>query len=199
MKKPAFLLLPLLFIFFSFSFENDWKLVVDKEGIKIYTKKEEGAKVLATRVVMDLSMSVEEVRSRVMDVGNHKDWMNTVVTSDLLRKEDNGIMVSYYVADVPWPVTDRDIVLIWESSKEGNMTVIKSKQITGEKPEVDGKVRVPYQDNYYKLTPLPNGGCHFDYVGKADPGGSLPSWLANMFVTDVPFKTWKKFKEKFEK
>ncbi|MCB9233549.1 MAG: hypothetical protein H6581_17970 [Bacteroidia bacterium] len=201
MKKvfPILLLAFLLLNAFTFkSLTEDWKLAVDKGGVKVYTSKSEDSKLYATRVVMDLSLPVSKVEGIILDVTNHKSWMETIVLSEKLPNDGPGTMFSYYKSDVPWPVTDRDVVLKWEKKKEGETTVIKSHTIAGKVPEVEGLIRVPLQDNEYRLTPNAQGGCHFDYKASADPGGSIPAWFANQFITDVPFKTWTRFREKFD-
>lgn len=51
---------------------------------------------------------------------------------------------------------------------------------------------------YWKLVPKNANETEVTYQVHTEPGGSVPSWLANKFVVDAPFNTLKALKERAE-
>jgi len=67
------------------------------------------------------------------------------------------------------------------------------------KPEAKGYVRVAQVEGFWKLVPKGDNQTEVTYQVHTEPGGSVPSWLANKFVVDAPFNTLKALKEHAEK
>ena len=66
-------------------------------------------------------------------------------------------------------------------------------------PEKQGFVRVAEVQGYWKLVPKGPNSTEVTYQVHTEPGGSVPSWLANKFVVDAPFNTLKALKARAEK
>jgi len=66
-------------------------------------------------------------------------------------------------------------------------------------PEEKGYVRVAQVDGFWTLVHKADGMTEVTYQVHTEPGGSVPSWLANKFVVDAPFNTLKALKEHAEK
>ncbi|MNO08734.1 hypothetical protein D3C81_2315520 [compost metagenome] len=54
-------------------------------------------------------------------------------------------------------------------------------------------------DGLWKLVPKGAGEVEVTYQVHTEPGGSVPSWLANSFVVDAPFNTLKAMRERAER
>ena len=65
-------------------------------------------------------------------------------------------------------------------------------------PEEKGFVRVAQVEGYWKFVPKGDNLTEVTYQVHTEPGGSVPSWLANKFVVDAPFNTLKALKEHAE-
>ncbi len=59
-------------------------------------------------------------------------------------------------------------------------------------------MRVTQVDGFWKFTPKGAGQIEVTYQVHTEPGGDVPSWLANKFVVDAPFNTLKALKERAE-
>jgi len=95
---------------------------------------------------------------------------------------------------MPWPVADRDAVLIGTRSSFG-----QSVQITLEsKPDmvspVDGKVRIEKISGNWTLTPEGEDKVKVSYEMNIDPGGDIPKWIVNSMTVDLPFHTLSKLR-----
>jgi hypothetical protein len=64
------------------------------------------------------------------------------------------------------------------------------------KPKV---IRIANSTGKWVLSPLGNSSVKVVYTLHADPGGSIPAWLTNMFVTQGPSQSFKKLKVHLQK
>ena len=95
----------------------------------------------------------------------------------------------------PWPVAPRDSVLQITTSLAADGTLTRRIQALPEYlPVVDGWVRVSRVDSYWTLRPRADGLVEVLYQAHTEPGGSVPSWLANSFVVDAPFETLRAYR-----
>lgn len=65
-------------------------------------------------------------------------------------------------------------------------------------PAVEGYVRVTRVDGFWQFTPL-DDKTEVTYQVHMDPGGSVPSWLANKFVVEAPFNTLRALRERAQR
>jgi len=49
------------------------------------------------------------------------------------------------------------------------------------------------------MNPQPGGEVEVVYQVHTEPGGSVPSWLANKFVVEAPLNTLRNLRERAEK
>ena len=117
----------------------------------------------------------------------------------MLEKVSPYEFIVYYVIDSPWPAWDRDAVvqLNLERDDVNNITTINFKDKVHYKDEVNGIVRVQNTVGYWKFIEN-NGRTEVTYQCHTNPGGSIPSWIVNLFVVDAPFDTLKAIKSRLE-
>ena len=66
-------------------------------------------------------------------------------------------------------------------------------------PEKSGKVRVTSSSISWNVTMPTTNTINIIYIFEAEPGGSLPAWVANMFADKGPYETFKKLGEILKK
>ncbi|MGH8352275.1 MAG: START domain-containing protein, partial [Pseudomonas sp.] len=54
-------------------------------------------------------------------------------------------------------------------------------------------------EGLWKLVPMGGGEVEVTYQVHSEPGGSVPSWLANSFVVDAPYNTLAALRARAEK
>lgn len=102
---------------------------------------------------------------------------------------------------LPWPMSNRDAV-IHVRMRTDSLPYFFIRTGTGEPkfiPENSGLVRVPHYYAHWKVTMPSAQTLHIDYIVEADPGGSIPAWLSNVFVDKGPYETFKKLKDLLQK
>ncbi|RMQ41890.1 Collagenase-related protease [Pseudomonas cichorii] len=178
---------------------EDWQVAKDEEGIKVSLSDVPGSKYKAYRGVTIINASVAKLRALQEDVAGACAWIHECKTQKLLKHEGNKAW-TYTQFNTPWPVTPRDSILLITSEEgaDGSLTRHIEEQ-SGYLPEEKGFVRVAEVAGFWKLVPKGPNQTEVTYQVHTDPGGSVPSWLANKFVVDAPFNTLKALKERAKK
>jgi hypothetical protein len=177
---------------------EDWQLAKDEDGIKIYLSEVPGSKYKAYRGVTTIASDVATLRELQEDVKGSCAWIHACAEQSLLKHEGGESWI-YTRFKMPWPVEARDSVLhvVSEQGADGSLT----RKLDGQPqyiPDDKDHTRVASLKGFWSLVPK-DGKVEVTYQVHTEPGGSVPSWLANSFVVDAPFNTLKGLRELAEK
>ncbi len=167
-----------------------WELKKEKNGVKVFTRSIEGSNFKEFKSVGVHSGSISSLISVLQDDSNFCNWFPDCKEFKLLKKPSRLERYQYMVVKAPFPVNNRDTiqhtVLNQDPvTKTVTINLSASPEII---PEVPGTVRVPKSKGVWKFTPLDNNQVEVFFQLHSDPGGSLPEWVANIFVTETPLK-----------
>ena len=102
---------------------------------------------------------------------------------------------SYYYytrSDLPFPLSDRDIVVRSRQWKDKDGIYYSHSTLTRNMVNIKkGIVRIQEFDAHWKITQKENGILDIDYVVQTHPGGSLPTWAINLGIAKGPIETMK--------
>ncbi len=181
--------------------ENEWMLVKDKSDIKIYSCKFKESDIKQIKANTNVDASITDLTKLLMDVNTFPDWMPNVKSTEILKKVSESEMYYYIEVKIPWPFSNRDNIMHIKLHKD-TITKIESISIEGIPdyiPERPGMVRIQKSNGMWEFTPNENGSTDILLKYLADPGGSVPAWIVNFFVADVPYKTLIRLKETIKK
>ncbi|MBJ2178911.1 Uncharacterized protein PA1579 [Pseudomonas veronii 1YdBTEX2] len=178
---------------------EDWQVAKDEDGIKVLLSEVAGSKYKAYRGVTVIKAPVAKIEALQEDAVGACAWIHDCKSQKLLKQE--GVKSwTYTQFKAPFPVTDRDSILEITTAKAADGSVTRTLlEVPTYQPEVKGYVRVAQVDGYWKLVPKGANETEVTYQVHTEPGGSVPSWLANKFVVDAPFNTLKALRERAEK
>ena len=88
---------------------QSWDFIKEKEGIKIYTRKEGGSSLKSFKGVTDIHAPAEKVFNLIGNVKNLDWWDKNVKEIRVISFEPEKLIKYYLVYDVPWPLNDRDL------------------------------------------------------------------------------------------
>jgi len=182
-------LLSLLFSISSIMLGQEWKLELENEKIKVYTKEGEEDNIKSYRAISMLNFPAEEIYKVYIDFDNYNKWFEELSDIELMDSsamETQDIYQYYSVINFPWPFNDRDMMseLTIDNSLEGTY-FLQTKPIENYVMNED-YVRL---NNFYQNTELikvTENKTKIIMEGKFDAGGSVPTWLMNMFVINSP-------------
>ena len=196
-RKFTFLTLALLLSLFVF---GQWKLSRDSDGIKVYTAENTDSKFQKIKVECILEGNFDKLIAIVSDVGRHKEWVYNNKNAYILKKNSETDFIYYTETSIPWPMSNRDAVIhmkITRDSLNRFLNIIGYGEPTYI-AEKEGKVRVPHTSISWHVTMATAGSISIVYIIDTDPGGSLPSWLVNMFSDKGMFESFKKLGRKLK-
>jgi hypothetical protein len=169
-------------------FAQSWNFIKEKDGIRIYTRKETNSSLKSFMGVADVQTTMAKVCSLIGNVRNTSWWDENVRQINVLSFEENKHMQYYLIYHAPWPVSDRDLCVdatITTDSMTGRRTIY-SVPLPDRIPEKPDLVRIRKYWQRWTIQPMDKGIVHLVLEGFVDPGGSIPSWLYNMVITETP-------------
>jgi hypothetical protein len=83
--------------------------VKEQEGIKLFTRKDDGSSLKSFKGVMDVTSTMDKVCDLLGNVENHDWWDENLREIKVLTYEKDKYFQYYLIYHVPWPFTDRDL------------------------------------------------------------------------------------------
>lgn len=180
--------------------QQNWTLKTNKDGIAIYTKTIENSNYKGIRVKCALPATLSQFVAVIMDVNTATEWLYATKSSTLLKQVSPAELYYYSEVGLPWPLNNRDFICHLTVSQDPRTKVvtIDGPVVPNYIPEKDGIVRVTHSSGKWIISPAGNM-VNIEYTLEADPGGSLPAWLVNLFVTKGPMESFRKLKDQINK
>lgn len=186
-------------IFINFIPDSEWILKKEKNGIEIYTRNVEGSSFDEFKGITTIvKSSLKEVLAVITDVNNYATLYPDCMNSKLLKKEGEYYDIHYIQTKGPFTIKDRDSVFEQktEVGKNGKYARVTLKPLPGYIAENKDMVRVREGSGFWELEEDDNGNVKVTYQYHGEPGGDIPSWLANSFVETHPLQTLKNLKNR---
>jgi len=148
---------------------NQWKHTREGDGIIVYTRGGESSGFKEIKATVTMDCSLQTMVATLTDYNNYKNWIYSTSQSYTVTKVSDFENVVYQYIDAPWPLSDRDVCMRIKLAQD---------------PKTAHWVIVPIAKNKLSCT----------YTLKTNPGGAVPAWIANMFITDGPYESILKLK-----
>ncbi|CAA6808631.1 MAG: Lipid-binding START domain-containing protein [uncultured Aureispira sp.] len=201
MKLQHFVLIIILWSIALVSKGQNWDLAKDKNGVKVYTRKVDGWGIKEYKVTMNIKTSPSKIIAALKDVPGRYKWAYNSIEIREIERPNREEVAIYNKVDAPWPVADRDNITRFKFSYPSatltrvDMTVIKSH---AKAPVYEGIVRIERLKGHWLIRDKGNGWTEITQQCVAEPGGSLPDWLANSAVVDNPYNSMYNLKQYIE-
>jgi hypothetical protein len=196
-----YLLLITLFLFSSAN-GTDWVLKKDKSGIKVYTRSFEGSsfdEFKGETLIPNVSLS--KVLEVILDVKNYGSLFPDCMNPKILKQDGQFYDIHYIQTKGPFPVKDRDCIYEQktEIDKDGKHAVVRLNPLPDYFAETKEMVRIRKGSGFWELEEDNIKNVKVIYQFHGEPGGDVPSWLANSFVETHPYKTMINLKSRLGK
>jgi hypothetical protein len=177
--------------------QEGWKLQKDKDGIKVYTRDSDKSAFDEFRATMQLNQSIHSFVAVMRDVESLQKWAYNVKNARPLMILGDSLQYYYSEVSIPFPFTDRDGIYrnsyTWKS--DSSLLVIDIDILPDYIEKKEGFVRIPFGKGFWRVKVLEDKRIDITFQMVVDPGGGVPSWLANMFVNETPTYTLTKLRE----
>jgi len=170
-----------------------WNKIDTKENVEIFKGEIEDSRIVAFKGTSTIDASVPKVLSVIYDVSRVKEWMSDIKAIRLIQKISKFEKIEYNRTEAPWPVSDRDFVYqtkvhLHPQDKAVEILIesVNHKDVPPNKGVVRGHL---YQSRYYLKSLQNNSKTFLEVEILADPKGSIPKWVVNLFQSRWPVST----------
>ncbi len=190
MKK---IILIFLYSFLSYSTvfaQGNWKLEKDKDGIKVWTRKQANSNLKEYKGVMVIPADMDNLITFFKNYKLFEKWMykTDAGSAKLVKKTNDLDFVIRLTMSAPL-VKSRESVthfLINAPDAKG-MVMINLNTVPDLLPPNNDYVRIPKMSGYWKLTPVDDAKIEITHQAPVVAGGSLPDVMANLGAVDAPY------------
>ena len=199
--RPVFVLAFFLLVARTASAQADWELRTEKKDIKVYTRTFEDSKFKAIKVELTLQTTLSRLVAVLLDVKTAPDWVYATKSAVLLRQVSPSELIYYSEVKLPWPMSNRDFIarLVTTQDPHTHIVTILGPTMNDYVPEKKDIVRVRRSEGKWVLTPVGRDHIRVEYTLRTDPGGDIPAWLFNLFVTKGPLESFEHLKSQLDK
>jgi len=171
------------------SWANDWKLEKQKNNVSIYSKKADtGYKKILVKTTVEANPHA--LIALLDDVAFTSQWIHNCIEVKILDQisPTERLINSFFTA--PWPVKNRDMVFYSKTTFSNNTVQIEITDRGDTTPQHPKYVRMQNMYGLWQASALDDGRSEITYTGSGNPGGNLPTFLANKELINSMFKTF---------
>ena len=160
---------------------DEWATVSDDGGVLVQQRKYKNSPLMELRGQTRLTASLNAVMALLKDADYNRHWVFRSGGARILQASGYAQAYVHGVVDAPWPMQDRDTVVRFDyvQHQQTRVITIEITNFPAFIPHHSNRVRVPDFGGFWKLIPLEGGRVDVIYQVHGDPGGWVPTWLAN--------------------
>jgi len=175
-----------------------WKRVMDKNGIKSYSRQYQGTGIFEFKAVTVVNAPIYVVSELVREVETYTDWMpycSHGSSMDLVSRDDKKVRI---ILDLPWPLSDREIIMHAKVvyALDHGRAFIDLTNVTAWPKTDSGLVRVPMFSGHYTFEFITPNKTGVIYQYNVDLAGRLPETLSKMIANRFLFDKLSNMKKK---
>ncbi len=177
------------------------KLSINKNNIKVWTYQDSQNPVMMYKAETILNVPIEQAVALILNVDHAVDWVPFLGKMKLLSRDDKkGEFQLYMVLDFPFPLKDRDLIVQGKMAKDAQgIITIQNKALKKGYPLNSSYVRLTSYEGDWAFQKLGPQKVKVSTYGYANPEGSIPLSVTNMFVQQQPYQMLQKMKTELEK
>lgn len=183
--------------------DSAWEEMGNSDGISTWRRDVPGTSIVAFRGETIIDASIAKVSSVLDDTSRRLEWVHSAKAVKKIRIFSPLERIEYNHTGVPWPLRDRDFVYHASIAidRDQKQVVIKMRSVDDpEMPVSDCCVRGRIAESSYILTSIDEGKrTRISVEINADPQGSIPKWLVNLFQKSWPRKTLQGIRDQVKK
>jgi len=168
-----------------------WTLGKQSKGIRLYTHPVPGMSIDEFRGLGKDGIRIDVVYQVLTDLPAYKDWVDYLAASSIVRHDTPDEYIVYHHYDLPWPFSDRDILVRVTLQRDYDHGMLSAKMRavpdTVLVPVCEGCVRIPFMDGDIHMRYVTRDSTEGYFTERLDLGGSMPQWLNEMIGSELPF------------
>ena len=180
--------------------QNQWKLKLEREEIKIYTRPYADSKIKALKVVCTVQATLSQITAVLVDIKSQDEWFYHT-KSNVLHQISASELYYYSELIFPFPFDNRDFIEHIKVCQNPitKVVIMDVHNVPDYIATKQGIVRVLKSSCKWVITPAGGDLNTIEFTLFADPGGSIPAWIINIFSSYGPFETFRKLRVQLHK
>lgn len=179
--------------------DGDWKLISDRNGIRVFVGSQEHSKLKAFRGETILELPDEYAMLALYnDTDAFPEWLHMITTAELMGERTPLDRDLRFTIRLPWPLQDREVLVNAKLEQHvGPEREAVTAWLTGVPelmPPNPDYLRLPEMGGMFSFTRVEPRRVRAVFQVSMDMGGYLPNWLANMVLRDLPYFTLDKLR-----
>jgi hypothetical protein len=189
MNYTFLFLIALLYSISPLSAQN-WEKAAEKKGIVVYTRQAKASDFKEFKADVTIDAPIERISEIIFNVEAYPLWAYKTALIKVIKKENNAVYF-YFLSDVPPFIKEREAYYFYERKTDELSKTIRIAMTTYESklPVPENKVRLAVSNGTWTLQPISPTRTKVTFEMQAEPGGSIPAWLANLVVLESPMVT----------
>ena len=163
-----------------------WEKFNSEDGLSIYRREKNGSDIKELKSVKVVKQKASVLMRVVSDLGHFSEFLPYVKQCRIVRREGDKVDYVYQLLDFPL-ISDRDMFIrVVDTSpaavpgQEPAYYKSEWRAVAGGPKGEGGVVRLKVNDGYWRFDPVGDGSkTRMTYYLYTDPGGMVPSFLAN--------------------
>lgn len=170
--------------------EDGWKLVTNRDQVKVFVAPEPGMALGRFRGETILTVRDFRTIAAVLDDEEAMARLFHLVSQvDVVERGSVYDRIVWLDAKLPWPVADREVVLVMSLTQDPDTyaVTVPFRSIELEQVREPRSVPVAQMEGHFGFQPIAPGRVRATLELRLDLGGRVPAWLANLMVRDMPY------------
>ncbi len=192
--KTIFLVLFIALSLTKIHAQDKWKLAKNEDGITVYVGAVANSDYFAFKALMSVKTSKTEIIKILKDVNKYSEWFAFTASTKLISQSTNE-QFFFMETDYPWPYSNEcmNYKMIFEQLQDNKLKI----SITGMSKNVNCDYTLKKASGFILLEPDSKSDyIKITYYFHSEPSQSIPTWLINPMIHEMPFQTFKALAKK---
>ncbi len=171
--------------------KTKWTHRTTRDGVSVSTANKEGSPFLTFKATIEIDAPSAAVLRVLREIENYTEWFAFTETAHVLRTTTRAKII-YMETQFPWPFSNEDMVFsVTEKvtpASDGSVTTLYLEGIPNARPSLAGIYRMKRANGWIQVRPHQTSTT-VTYVMHSELGGSVPLWMANQNIHELPIRT----------
>ena len=158
---------------------DGWELLSSDHGIQTFSRDVQDSRFKETRHVTELDASLPQVLSALGDGTTCVAWLKLCKSIKIIERVNQREFLAYAVLNMPWPVSNRDLVFRSTRIGEPEDKVVEVRQLAEPDAYPPGKLVRMISENVYTIESMRDRKVRLTWTLHTNPGGGLSPKLVN--------------------
>ena len=175
---------------------QEWELQKKHDNIEVYFRKTDDI-TYEIRVKAIYNTDPESFIEIIENYKSYPQWVYRCTQSEIVSVK--GKLYLRTVTDIPWPLKDRDaIVMVIPPRKRNDVVILSSTACPNAVPIYENTVRQNYSNVIWRIQKKEKYKTFVDYTLTLKVEENIPDFIMKMVTTNGPYETFKNLQKMIE-